>query len=206
MVEKCLAFCQALLTTNKTFLSINKDSFVLTNKELTKSSCAGKKKSPSQVRREMRRRKERESRKSEVTVNVAEHCVSKNSDLETPETYFCNHCETNFKTEKGLNIHVGKVHKEDVLESTPEKELVEVQDESSLLLTPIREVREEPQTEDINACQLVCKNCGDLWGPFTSACYPTATYVDRIRWKTLCSSCWKFAMPCNVDYRFQKLK
>ena len=37
VVEKCLAFCQALVNANKTFslnLSINKDSFVFTNKEL----------------------------------------------------------------------------------------------------------------------------------------------------------------------------
>ena len=109
VVEKCLAFCQALVTANKTFslnLSINKDSFVFSNKELTKSSC-----------REMRRRNERESKKSEVTVNVTEHC-----NPETPAVYSCNHCEVNFKTEKGLKIHIGKVHKEDMLESTPEKQ------------------------------------------------------------------------------------
>ena len=37
------------------------------------------------------------------------------SDPETPDIYSCNHCEVNFKTEKGLKIHIGKVHKEDVL-------------------------------------------------------------------------------------------
>ena len=163
MVEKCLAFCQALVTANKTFslhLSINKDSFVFSNKELTKSSCMAKKKSPSQVRREMRRRNERESKKSEVTVNVNEHF-----NPETPAVYSCNLCEVNFKTEKRLKIHIGKVHKEDVLESTLEKERDKVQDESSLLLTPIKEVREEPEVEDINTCQLVCKKCGDIWAP-----------------------------------------
>jgi hypothetical protein len=42
VVEKCLDFCQALVTANKTFSfnpSINKDSFVFSNKELSKSSC-----------------------------------------------------------------------------------------------------------------------------------------------------------------------
>ena len=60
VVEKCLAFCQALVTTNQTFssnLTISKDNFNFTNKKLQGSSCRGKKKSPSQVRREVRRRK-----------------------------------------------------------------------------------------------------------------------------------------------------
>ena len=204
VVEKCLAFCQALVTANKTFslnLSINKDSFVFSNKGLSKSSCMAKKKSLSQVRREMRRRNERESKKSEVTVNVTEHC-----NPETPEVYSCNHCEVNFKTEKGLKIHIGKVHKEDELESTPEKECDKVQDDSSLLITPVKEVREEPEAEDTNTFQLVCKTCGDLWSPLKKPCYPSATYVDKIRWNTLCSNCWKYAMPCNVDYRFQNMK
>ena len=158
------------------------------------------------MRREERRRKEREAKKSKVTENVAEQYDSQNSDPETPVIFSCNHCEVHFKTEKWLNIHIGKLHKEYVLESTPEKQHLEVQDESSLLLTPIKEVREEPLTEDVKTSQLVCKKCGDLWGPLTSASYPTATHVDKVRWNTLCSSCWKFSMPCNVDYRFQKFK
>ena len=98
-------------------------------------------------------------------MNVTEHY-----NPETPAVYSCNHCEVNFKTEKGLKIHIGKVHKEDVLESTPEKECDKVQDESSLLLTPVKKVREEPEAEDKNTCQLVCKTCGDLWGPLKKPC------------------------------------
>ena len=70
MVEKCLACCQALVTTNQTFsfnLTISKDNFKFDNKELQGSYCRGKKKSPSQVRREDRRRKEREKIQSDVT-------------------------------------------------------------------------------------------------------------------------------------------
>ena len=52
-------------------------------------------------------------------MNVTEHC-----NPETPAVYSCNHCEVNFKIEKGLKIHIGKEHKEDVLESTPEKNVI----------------------------------------------------------------------------------
>ena len=117
VVEKCLAFCQALVTTNQTFsfnLTISKDNFNFTNKELQGSSCRGKKKSPSQVRREDRRRKEREKIQSDVTENVAENSVSEISD------YSCNQCEEKFKTEKVLNIHIGRMHKEHCVQSTPE--------------------------------------------------------------------------------------
>ena len=51
-------------------------------------------------------------------MNVTEHY-----NPETLAVYSCNHCEVNFKIEKGLKIHIGKVHKEDVLESTPEKKM-----------------------------------------------------------------------------------
>ena len=34
----------------------------------------------------------------------------------------CIQCEENFKTEKGLKIHIGRMHKENVIESTPEKD------------------------------------------------------------------------------------
>ena len=46
-------------------------------------------------------------------------------------------------------------------------------------------MREEPEAEDTNTCQLVCKKCGDLWGPLKKPYYPIATYVDKIRWKEL---------------------
>ena len=103
VVEKCLTYCQALVTAIKTFslnLSINLESFVFANKEQTKSSCIAKKKSPSQVRREERRITERDSKKYKVTENVAEYSDSKNYVSKTPNIYSCNHCEVNFKTEE----------------------------------------------------------------------------------------------------------
>ena len=61
-VDKCLAFCQSLAMSGQKFsftLSIGKDNFSFSNKELGSSSCVKKKKkSPSQVRREQRRKEE----------------------------------------------------------------------------------------------------------------------------------------------------
>ena len=72
-VDKCLAFCQALVSSNQKFtftLSIEKETFKFDNKELVASSCVTKKKkSPSQIRRENRRR---EARKSKITEEVVE--------------------------------------------------------------------------------------------------------------------------------------
>ena len=73
-VDKCLAFCQALVSSNQKFtftLSIGKETFKFDNKELVASSCGKnkKKKSPSQVRREERRR---EARKLKIAEQVDE--------------------------------------------------------------------------------------------------------------------------------------
>ena len=72
-VDKCLAFCQALVSSNQKFtftLSIGKETFKFDNKELAASSCVKKKKkSPSQIRREDRRR---EARKLKITEEVVE--------------------------------------------------------------------------------------------------------------------------------------
>ena len=54
-VDKCLAFCQSLVMSGKKFsftLSIGVDTFCFNNKELDSSSFV-KKKSPSQIRREL---------------------------------------------------------------------------------------------------------------------------------------------------------
>ena len=106
VVQKCLAFCQGLVESNTKFtfnLSLAQDAFIFDNKELAKSSCE-KKKSPSQLRREKKRKEER--------INKKEHSV-KISEVLNPESpsFKCDHCEATFKSEKGLNIHVDKANK-----------------------------------------------------------------------------------------------
>ena len=57
--------------------------------------------------------------------------------------YKCTQCEGNFKSEKGLNIHISQAHKKEEL-ITPEKERgTSAQEELSLALTPTKECRKE---------------------------------------------------------------
>ena len=98
------------------------------------------------------------------------------------------------------------MHKEDNLQSTPEKECVAVEEEPSLNITPIKEVREEPPSEEQSGSQLVCTMCKDLWGPLIKPCYDSASYVDRTRWNCLCSRCWMKSTTCQKDYRFTQWK
>ena len=200
VVEKCLAFCQALVSTNKTFsfnLSISKDSFNFTNKELQTSSCRVKKKSPSQIRREERRKNEREHKKSKVTVEVADGSFSEVSK----DIFQCTKCEENFKTEKGLNIHIGRMHKENVIESTPEKERCSAQNDLSLNLTPTKDVSREILKPDDG--RLVCTECGNFWGPPTTTCSTAYSVEKQVKWNNLCSKCWTNYSPnCPDYYRF----
>ena len=98
MVDKCLAFCQVLVSSNQRSnlnLSLGKAFFNFENKELVVSSC--------QFRRENRRRKERK-----------QHVKKKDTAVVTEHVYKCNMCETISKSEQGLTIHIGKLHKNSI--------------------------------------------------------------------------------------------
>ena len=74
VVEKCLDFCQGLVESNIKFnfnLFLAHDAFTFDNKELAKSSCEKKKKSPSQLRSEKERKEEKKNKK-EDTAKVSE--------------------------------------------------------------------------------------------------------------------------------------
>ena len=140
VLDKCLAFCQTLAASNQKFdfnLSIDKDGFNFNNKELTTSSCVKKRKSPSQLRREARRR---EAMKH-VQLNEDTEKVTEMSDN---NAFKCDQCG------KGLRIHIGKVHK--VLK-TPEKERCDLLS-TSFQLTPAKEERQES-----------CHNCDTPMSP-----------------------------------------
>ena len=164
VLEKCLAFFQGLVETNTKFsfnLSLGKDVFDFNNKELDNSSWKKKKKSPSQIRREKRRKDDREKTKEDTEE------VSEKSDSNKP-SFKCDHCDANFKSEKGWNIHVGKAHKTEA-SYVPEKEReVSPQEELMLTLTPAREFSEEVNHE-ANISMLICTDCGEFWRPPTSA-------------------------------------
>ena len=123
IAKKCLAFCQALTSSNHKFslsLSIGQDNFNFCNKDLVKILVfKKKKKSPSQMRREAKMKLVREQKDQlEDTVKVTDDShKSKDklvSDIEEAKLFKCSECELCFKTDKGLKIHIGKTHKSEL--------------------------------------------------------------------------------------------
>ena len=120
-MDKCLAFCQALIKSDQKFalnLSIGKDRFFFSNKEL-ESSWKKKKKSPSQLRREENRKRNRQNKAAEeVADNGADEAsaekVEINSTAEKAEVLAimsCKECGYKATTEKGLKQHERMKHK-----------------------------------------------------------------------------------------------
>ena len=126
-VDKCLAFCQALVSSNQKFtftLSIGKETFKFDNKELVASSCGNnkKKKSPSQVRREERRREARKLKTAEQVVEAlpsatpqqaaektAVHAVPQQES--TTSEFKCEQCDYKSTSERGLKQHARIKHR-----------------------------------------------------------------------------------------------
>ena len=126
-VDKCLAFCQALVSSNQKFtfaISIGKETFKFDNKELVASSCGKnkKKKSPSQVRREERRR---EARKLKIAEQVVEVLPSANPQQAAEKTavnavpqqesttseFKCEQCDYKSTSERGLKQNTRIKHR-----------------------------------------------------------------------------------------------
>ena len=125
-IDKCLAFCQALVSSNQKFtftLSIGKETFKFDNKELAASSCVKKKKkSPSQIWRKDRRR---EARKVKITEEVVEVPPLANSPEAAEKTAVtaapqqksttlslqCEQCDYKSTSEKGLKQHARMKHR-----------------------------------------------------------------------------------------------
>ena len=145
VVDKCLAFCQALTQSNHIFnfsLTMGKDNFTF-KKELVQSSCMKVKKSPSQMRREERRK---EDRKQSMTTDVTEKVTEISKSV-----FKCDQCDKISKSEKGLKMHISRAHKTST--ETPEK-LRHSSLSTSLLLTPSKGERQE-----------MCPNCDKLMSP-----------------------------------------
>ena len=148
LVKQCLDFCQALASMGQTIsisLTLGSNfSFNLDTRRKAASSVEKlpkkKKLSPSTLRRNLRRKEEFLKKKSETSKDMETTCMA-------DTTFQCEHCETHFKTEKGLRIHIGKVHKTFkeilVLEKFRDKPL-----DTSLTVSPIRDtIREEKEIE-----------------------------------------------------------
>ena len=127
-VDKCLAFCQALVSSNQKFtftLSIGKKTFKFDNKEeLVASSCGKnkKKKSPSQVRREARRREARKLKIAEQVVEVLPSATPQQAaektavnavpqQESTTSEFKCEQCDYKSTSERGLKQHTRIKHR-----------------------------------------------------------------------------------------------
>ena len=176
-MDKCLAFCQALVSSGQKFtlnLSIGDDKLFFSNKEL-KSSWK-KKKSPSQVRREEKRKRNRDNKATEeVTFNDADKASVANSTAakaEAPAVISCEECDYKATTEKGLKQHKRMKHMKKSI-ATP------------LLSTP-ETTRRQIMPEDLNSSPLsnirreeACNNCGEIFTPEHQCDYTQSEQIDE---------------------------
>ena len=112
LATQCLEFCQALERQGKDFkLSITIGStftFSLDTKEGKATLPARKRKSPSTLKRNAKRREEFLTKKSTSASPVS----GLESNQKQCEAFQCDQCNSSFKTVNGLKIHKGKSHKE----------------------------------------------------------------------------------------------
>ena len=197
-VDKCLALCQSLAMSGQKFsftLSIGKDSFSFSNKELGSSSCVmKKKKSPSQVRREQRRKEERSLKKAaEPTEKVVEASKSVNND-----SFQCSQCDLSFKAEEDLNAHIGDLH---TTLPTPEKERAPDQI-ADLLLTPIHGQRKDsgtmpsPPSSMSVVCDLRKGTPGRPGGPCEESFSSEDDFRVHVHLKHLLCLRQRYSTPC----------
>ena len=90
VLDKCLAFCQALVQSNNQFtfkLAIGNVNFNFEHKKPEKSFWKKKKKSPSQIKREERRRQER------AKLNDPKEAARASEDNFKPVAIICSQCD-----------------------------------------------------------------------------------------------------------------
>ena len=154
LTTQCLDFCQALAGQGKVFkfsLTIGSSfTFHLDTKEgkATLPSKIPKRKSPSTIKRNAKRREEFLSKKSTSrSSSVATGLESNQLPLKPCEAFQCDQCDASFKTVNGLKIHKGKTHKET---SSPEK-LRKSFSQPSLTVSPMRD---QSRVESCHNCDL----------------------------------------------------
>ena len=146
LATKCMDFCNALASQGLAFsftLSVGPDfSFSLDARERKQAAKVltaevKKKLSPSQVRRNARRRQEFLKRKAET--NGKEQVVE-------AKTLKCDQCDKQFKSESGLKIHMGKSHKN--VNTTPERMRQQPASPTTKPTSPLSDARREEVGEE----------------------------------------------------------
>ena len=183
VVEKCLAFCQALTGNNKQFsfsLALGSDTFNFSTKELVKSSSGKKKKSPSQLRREERRR---EDRKRAATKAEDEDIAEVSDTSVVVVKPKCNHCDKLFSSEEELKAHSESAHDANLTSlPSPEKERGSLTDAtcSELQGSPFHLEREEMQFSDQEETSYPFCEVGTQMCPVCDfeMCFPILDSID----------------------------
>ena len=178
LVSQCLDFCQTLAGKSQTFsftLTLG-DSFSFsldTSGKVALVSKAKKKKTPSTLRRNARRRAEFLKKKlDDSTSDISSHsehvsveeAVGKQAEKVVEKTMFkCDQCENNFKSENGLKIHVGKAHKKVGQRSaTPDQLRKQSEGSVSLSASPLLDIsREEFYSNPVFECGACYFKCSD---------------------------------------------
>jgi len=151
MMSKCLEFSQTLVNQRQAFnlsFTIGIHSFSLDTRGSTTKVEDRKKLTPSQMRRNLKRREDFLKRKSEA--KSSEQTTEKESENEvnSEKQHKCSICDRTFTTKNGLSIHKGKAHETENLRTSSSKE-------PSLKASPPKEAPREEQ----------CVCCGDLMSP-----------------------------------------
>ena len=165
LLSQCLDFCQTLAAKSLTFsftltlgnsFSLSLDS---SGKEALAFKGKRKKKTPSALKRDARRREKFLKKKLEVSTvdislqskdiseeeNVGKQVAEKALD---EKAFKCEQCDTIFKSENGLKIHVGKTHKKvNSTPATPDCLRQQPRSSVSLSASPLLDIsREESST------------------------------------------------------------
>ena len=180
LLSQCLDFCQILASKSLAF-SFNlttRDGFSFSLDTNGNDSVASKgkkkKKTPSTLKRDARRRDEFLKKKLEVSTGDAslpsenvsvEEAVGKQAveNALDEKAFKCDQCDSIFKSENGLKIHVGKSHKKvNPMLSTPDQLRQQSGGSVSLSASPLLDTRrEEPCSNrdfECGSCYFACSD------------------------------------------------
>ena len=160
LANKCLDFCQALTSQSKAFtftLNLGTDfSFSLDTRGSSVAPEVRKKLSPSAIRRNARRKEEFLNRKSEALKKGDSDC-----DVNTSikgKRFQCDQCKQFFKNNKGLTIHLGKMHMDIIPQSDGHIEQITADAAVQTLYDKNQEYKEsETRTDSPFSCGNYCE-------------------------------------------------
>ena len=172
LASQCMAFCQALASKGQTFsftLNVGSSfSFSLDTRGDSSSIRSKKKKSPSTLRRNARRRAEFLHKNSEPSTerrpSEKETAPEKEAEYANKKAFKCDQCDNDFKSENGLKIHIGKAHKNSTL-ATPDRLRQQPASSVSLSTSPLLDTSREDSSvtspEPAKKCTKACfsKSC-----------------------------------------------